>query len=234
MALAPPPRDYDGSPNRHRLAAGTRLWRVHSRMRGAGEFNPRPAEVLYGGSRFDATADDRYPFIYAASDEMTAVAETMLRDLEPDERGWRTVPSAKVTGTRLSGLTLVRELTLVNLLTGEDLAAIGQDAWLVTAPGRDYPQTRDWAHWLRRQAPWAHGLAWDSLRNRGSVAVVLFGDRLGADSGPGWEKLVVREEPELAIDFDDGAAGTAWLGERLARYRTTVDSAPDVRIPAGR
>jgi RES domain len=232
MTLAPPPGKYDGTPNRYELPRGTRLWRVHSQEYPAAAFNPTRARVLYGGSRFDPTADDPYPYLYAALDDTTAVAETMLRDLAPDERGMRDMPVATVTGKRLSGLTLVAGLSLVSLVTGEDLAAIGQDAWLVTAPGRDYPQTRDWAHWLRRQAPWAHGLAWDSLRNRGSIAVVLFGDRLGADSGPGWEKLVLREEPQLAVDLDDGAAGTTWLAHLLSRFRATIDLFPDTKKPA--
>ena len=182
MPLSKPPGGYDGSPNRYLLRRGTCLWRVHTRRYPAPGFNPSLADPLYGGARFDATAADPYPYYYAGLSEETALAETLLRDLLPDERGYRPVPRAAVTGRRLSGLTLTRDLDMVNLVDAEDLAAIGQDAWLVTAPGHDYPQTRDWARGLRGLAPWAHGLIWDSLRGRGGLAVVLFGDRLAV----GW------------------------------------------------
>ena len=45
-------------------------------------------------------------------------------------------------GRQMSGLTLTRDLDLVSLIDGKDLAAIGQDAWLVTASGPEYAQTR--------------------------------------------------------------------------------------------
>lgn len=239
MTLAPPPADYDGTPARYRLARGTRLWRVHERKYGATAFNPA-ARDLYRGGRFDASEADPYPFLYAALSDTTAVAESMLRDLDPGDQGMRLVPAGRVTGTRLSGLTVTRDLCLVSLIAGADLAAIGQDAWLVTARQTEYAYTRDWACWLRGQAPWAHGLAWDSLRDRGSVAVILFGDRLA--SGPGADavgfagcaKPVLIEEPQLAVDLDDDAAGTAWLNERLCRYRAVVDPSPEIRSPAVR
>ena len=86
-----------------------------------GSFKSSPADPLFGGARFDATDTDLYPYYYAALDENTAIAETFLRDLEPDEEGMRAIPRKLVTGRVLSGLTLTKDLELVSLVTGQDL-----------------------------------------------------------------------------------------------------------------
>ena len=108
-----------------------------------------------------------------------------------------------MAGRQISGLSLTRDLELVSLITGQDLAAVAQDHWLVTANGPQYAQTRGWAHWLRQQAPWAHGFIWPSLRDRGGLAVVLFGDRCAARFGDEYERTMLHEIPELAVDLDD-------------------------------
>jgi hypothetical protein len=221
VPLSKPPSLYEGTPNRYLLRRGTCLWRVHPRQYCARAFKSSPADSLYGGARFDATEADRYPFYYAALNDKTALAETLLRDLDPDERGYRVVPRAAVAGRQLSGLVLTKDLELVSLVSGEDLAAVGQDAWLVTAAGHDYPQTRDWGHWLRRQAKWAQGFIWDSLRDRGGMAVILFGDRLAADFGSSYERVLLHEVTELATDLGD-AAGANWLNEQLRHFRAAV------------
>jgi hypothetical protein len=226
MVLYQPPAGFDGTVNRYVLRRGSCLWRVHHHPDyDAWAFNPEPSSELYGGSRFDATEADRYPFLYAGLSEETALAETLLRDIAPDERGFRTVPSTATSRRRMAALVLIADLRLISLVNGPDLAAIGQDSWLVTAPGQQYPQTRDWAHWLRRQAPWAHGLVWDSLRDRGSLALVLFGDRLARDFGADYEKALLREVPELAVHLGD-EDGRAWVNERLRLYRAVVAPPP--------
>lgn len=221
MPLTRPPAHFDGTPNRRALGRGTCLWRVHARAYSAHAFKPVPSDLLFGGARFDSTDADPYPYWYAALDEITAVAETLLRDLHPDERGTRVLTRTHVENRKLSGLTLTRDLNLVSLLTGLDLAAVAQDAWLVTSPGHDYPQTRAWAHWLRRHAPWAHGLIWSSLRNPGRPAITLFGDRCAADFGADYESSLLHEVPELAVDLDD-KAGIEWLNGLLEPYRVAV------------
>jgi hypothetical protein len=177
---------------------------------------------VFGGARFDATTADEYPFYYAALDQVTALAETLFRDLYPDDRGMRVLTGPARAGRAMSGLTLTRDVELVRLIDGRDLAAIGQDAWLVTASGADYAQTRAWGHWLRRQAGWAHGFIWDSLRDRGRLAVVLFGDRLAAAFGPHYERALLHEVPELAVSLDDEAE-TGWLSGLLEPYRVAVE-----------
>lgn len=221
MPLAKPPTGYDGTPNRRVLHRGTCLWRVHSQKRCPWSFKDEQADRLFGGARFDATDDDLYPYYYATLGEETAIAETMLRDLVPDEEGMRAPSRQLVASRQLSGLTLTRDLELVSLVTGKDLAAIGQDAWLVTAPAHQYPQTRAWAHWLRGQAKWAHGLIWSSLRDPGSMTVLLFGDRCESDFGRDYARVLLHEVPELAVPLDD-ENGAAWINRLLAPYRAAI------------
>jgi hypothetical protein len=219
--FAPPPR-YDGTPHRYRLGRGTCLWRVHGRRYSARSFKNVPSSSLFDGARFDATPDDLYPFYYAALDEGTALAETLFRDLPPDEYGKRVLARPALTERQISGLTLTRDLELVSLINGKDLAAIGADSWLVTASGAEYAQTRGWGHWLRAQTPWACGFVWDSLRDRQGTAIVLFGDRLAASFGTGYERSLLHEVPELAVDLDDPGA-VDWLNALLEAYRVTIE-----------
>ena len=80
----------------------------------------------------------------------------------------------------------------------------------MTGCGADYEHTRRWGHWLRRQAKRAHGFIWESLRNRGGLAVVLFGDRCAEDFGAGYERVLLHEVTDLTVDLEH-KAGTAWL-----------------------
>lgn len=229
MPSAPPPPYYDGTPNRYLLSRGTCLWRVHGRKYGARAFKDQPSDPLFSGGRFDATEADSYPFCYVALDQTTAVAETLLRDLPWDERGTRRLSRAAVERRQISGLTLTCDLELVSLISGPDLAAVAQDEWLVNAKGPEYAQTRGWAHWLRRQSSWAHGFIWSSLRDRGGLAAVLFGDRCAAAFGDKYERTLLHEIPELAVDLDD-VTGAEWLNRRLEPYRTAV-AYPDSDSP---
>ena len=222
MPLMPPPPLYDGTPNRYLLSRGTCLWRLHGRKYGAQAFKDLPSDQLFGGGRFDATAADPYPFCYVALDEITAVAETMFRELPWNEHGYRRLPRPAVEHRQLSGLTLTCDLALVSLISSQDLAAVAQDEWLVTVKGPEYAQTRGWAQWIRQQASWAYGLVWSSLRDRGGLSIVLFGDRCAATFGSKYERTLLHEIPELAVDLDDDA-GAEWLNRRLEPYRTAVD-----------
>jgi hypothetical protein len=235
---AAPPAHYDGTPRRYLLRRGTCLWRVHQSERRPWAFNPCPADGLFGGARFDATLGHEYPFYYAGLDEETALGESLLRDVDPDDHGMRLLPRVAVEGRRISGLAVTSDLTLVRLISGVDLAAIGQDSWLVTAAGSEYAQTRGWAHWLRGQAGWAHGFAWSSLRNMGGTAIILFGDRCAADFGTDYEQTLLHDIPPLAVDLGD-KAGADWLTERLKEFRVgiapprpTLDNGMGRRRPA--
>lgn len=221
MAQGKPPARYGRSPNRYLLRRSTPLWRVHHAPYGAWEFKAKPSDVLYGGARFDATDQDRYPYLYAGLSAVTALGETLLRDVASDDCGYRVVPNREAAGRAISELTLAQDLNLVSLIDAEDLGAIGQDDWLVGCSSLDYPYTRDWAHWLRRQATWAHGLIWDSKRDRGGLAIVLFGDRLARDFGDDYEQTLPRAVTEQVPDLGD-AAGVAWANGLLRRYGAIV------------
>jgi hypothetical protein len=214
MPDRPPPSRFDGTPNRMLLPAGTRLWRVHPDRYGVEAFNPGPAPAGPGGGRFDSTPADRYPFWYGAPVQETALAETLLRDLPFDEAGARLLPHERVRGRRLSAVETTVELCLISLRSMRNLAAIGQDDWLVQAEPDRFPATRTWARWLRAQDPTAQGLIWQSRRDRPNEALVLFQDR---DIKPG--ALVPCPLPSVALWT---AEGIGWLNVMLRPYRTSV------------
>jgi RES domain len=218
---ARPPLHYDGTPHRYLLRRGTFLRRVHPQAYRPFEFNRTLADELYGGARFDATTADPYPYLYVGQSEVTVLAETLLRDVAPGEDNYRIVPNDKALGRSVSQLMLTQDLALVSLIDGQDLGAIGQNGWLVDCSPHDYPWTRDWARWLRRQASWAHGFIWDSRYDRGGLAMVLFGDRLARDFGAAYEETLPREVVKLADDLGD-PAGVKWVNERLRPYRAIV------------
>jgi hypothetical protein len=216
MALRPPPENFRGAPRQHRLEPGTVLWRVQSSRHEPRSFNSRPADRLWGGGRFDCTAEDWHPYLYAGLTAETALAETLLRNVpfSPGDGRKRTLQAALVAGKRLHALELARGLDLISLQSTPDLAAIRQeDGWLIEAEARDYAFTRDWARWLRRVAPGAQGLIWNSRRNLGQPALALWGDRCPPDA------LKVAPPPARPLDGQDG---TRFLNERLAPFRARV------------
>ncbi|WP_190818057.1 RES family NAD+ phosphorylase [Saccharopolyspora pogona] len=220
MPEATPPPEFEAAPNKYVLPADTTLFRLHFRTRHAAEFKPAQAGKRSSGGRFDGTAADPFPTYYAGLHVTTALAEVLLRNLGFGGNGQRLIRRAQIAERRLSALRTARELNLVSLLTAPDLAAVAQDSWLVDAEGEDaYARTQAWAAWIRSQAEWADGLIWPSKRDTGNPALVLFGDRCGADGLDG-------DEPELQIDLDT-PIGEAWLGKMLAPYRAAVAPRPN-------
>jgi hypothetical protein len=206
-----PPEALTGTPGKVTLARGTLLYRIHGSHRPAAGFNPNPAHCLYGGGRFDGTACDPYRYLYVGLSAAAAVCETLLRSLPFDPSGGpRLLPHRAVEGRRLSTLRLAADLTLLPLMTGQDLAAVHQDGWLVHTEAHEYPYTRDWAHWIRRHTePWAQGLVWSSKREPGDRTVVLFGDRCPSEA--------LRADAPDAVDFGT-AEGREWLNSVLEPY----------------
>ena len=176
-----PPSQYDGTPTRFILPAGSKLTRVHSVAFVVTQFNPNAAADVLAGGRFDATPEDEYPFLYAAEDDRTAICETLLRDLPIDEHGARLLPRAGLSQLSISWLRSTVELYLVNLRSGTDLAAIGQDTWLTASAAADYAMTRRWSSAIRDWAPWASGLTWRSHREPDGFAFIFFADRCPDD-----------------------------------------------------
>jgi hypothetical protein len=207
----------------HAIPAGQFLWRVSQQVfvRDASLFNPKLApegvpqtyaEIAQPGGRFDATAASPYSYCYAALDDLTAVAETLLRDVAfPD--AVRPVEYAKVSRRCLVVYETLRPLTLVALTTASQLARARQDTWLIQAEESEYWRTRAWGHWLRTCSPEAHGFIWPSKRNPGGQAVILFGERCG--------KSEVARQPVFVRDLD-GGSGLEWLNNRLSDLNTFV------------
>ena len=213
MPLARPPAAAHVSPSLVVLAAGIRLWRVHSRRRAGAAFNHVQSDPHFGGSRFDSTPADPYPFLYAAPGAQTALLETLVRGIPFNDSGQRQIRRADIASYRITAIEPAQNLTLISLQTTADLAAACQDEWLIQTSPSEYPQTRRWAQWLRSQAPWAQGLAWSSVRNLGRPSVVLFGDRIPPSA--------LRVVPGTAVDLDS-ATGASWLNQQLAPYRISV------------
>jgi hypothetical protein len=207
-----PPGRYTGTPNVHTLPAGTTLWRIHSRDHQPTDFNTTTADV-FGGGRFDSTPDHRYAFYYAGLAETTALAEKFLRGLPCDDRGYRRLQRKELRGRRISAVPTTKPLFLVGLLNGPDLAAVGQDSWLISAEGPEYARTRAVGHGIREQAGWAQGFIWPSLRDTSQPALVLFEDREAGDA--------LAPDASRWIDLDD-EKGEDWLRAVLASYRVTV------------
>jgi hypothetical protein len=168
------------SPERYVLPAGSELWRCHETRFEATAFNPNPVRSRVGGGRFDGTQEDPYPFLYAAPDPATALAEVLLRDMEfSGPYSVRLVPWADVVGRTLSKVRTTEDLLLVRLIEEEDLAAVFQTSRLLETT--EYHGTRQWASRMRGQVPDAPGLWWQSRWHRPRGAMVLFGDRCGAE-----------------------------------------------------
>ncbi len=173
----PPPAEYEGTPHKFLLPAGTTLTRIHSTSFGVTQFNPTVARSDLLGGRFDATPGNEYAFLYAAEGDATAISEALLRDLPIDEYGARLLPRARLSRLSISWLRTTLDLELVSLRSGRDLAAVGQDTWLTASPAAEYVMTRRWASAVRGWAPRAGGLTWRSHREPEGFAYVFFDDR---------------------------------------------------------
>ncbi|GAA4239871.1 hypothetical protein GCM10022254_62360 [Actinomadura meridiana] len=222
MPYAEPPRQFRPVPHMRLLKAGERLWRVHDRKYDAASVNPNPSDDNFGGGRFDGTDRDPFPAYYAGLEAGTALAETLLRDVPFNDRGFRTVRRARVHGRRASVVETTDALRLVDLCSGEALAAVAQDTWLVQAESAEYHATRRYASWIREHVPDAQGLIWPSKREGGRPALVLFRDRCPDGT------LVT--DPDAGQNLDD-LEGAAWINQQLAPYRARVTIPRNARHP---
>ncbi len=214
-----PPPHFDGTPARFVLPAGTTLTRIHSAGFRATSFNPTVAQSNLSGGRFDAAPDDEYAYLYAAEDDATAISETLLHDLPIDAFGARLLPRIRISGLRISWLETAHDMQLINLRTGTDLAALGQDTWLTGAPAEDYAMTRRWSSAIRSWAPWAEGLTWRSRREPEGFAYVFFADRCHCE-------CLKELSEKLPIPSDDqcleAGAGHHYVEGILTSYRVAL------------
>ncbi|QDQ98419.1 RES family NAD+ phosphorylase [Tomitella fengzijianii] len=169
MPAIPPPAGGLSSPAHvEQLAAGTRLWRIHSARRGAAEPNPTTPKQGAGG-RFDSD-DGSYAYLYAGDSHEAAIAEALCRDL-PLGGAPRIVPAAMLRNRLLTALEVIEDLQVASL-RGPHLSAIGQDLWLTESEAVDYPLTRRWAAAILEATP-AVGLAYRCRHDEDRLAWIL-------------------------------------------------------------
>ena len=178
MSPSHPPSGYF-QPNIMQLPPGSTLIRIHSSQYEATAFrilNQPSSEITVGG-RFDPSDEDNFGFLYAASDDETAAAEVLMRDLHVLPSTRQFIPLKTLDNNSISCVETRVDLPLVTLRTDADLKVIGQDRWLTTSPASDYPLTREWASAIREWEPEAAGMTWRSKRNPPGDCYVFFLDR---------------------------------------------------------
>lgn len=201
-----PPPDLPGTPTRHVLPAGTALWRVHRTGRRVDEFEESRLIKGFGGGRFDSVGPFGFPYLYCSPDAGTALAERFVRDLDFSLTATRML-RRKTLGTSTAAVfRTTTDLNLLRLVTGPDLAAIGQDEWLLSARGPDLHLTRRWAAWLREKVRWAHGIVWQSSVDMPKQTMVLFGDAC--------DQWAIEPVDGMAHPLDDPGQ-EAWLRYQL-------------------
>jgi RES domain/TIR domain len=171
-----PPGELPGTPTRYVLPAGTALWRVHRSGLRVDEFDSARGANGVGGGRFDSVGHGGYPYLYCSPDAGTALAERFVGNLDFTATATRRLRRKEFEKNSASVCRTTTELNLLSLRTGPDLAAVGQDGWLLSARGKDFDLTRRWAAWLRERARWAQGFVWQSGVDMPKPTMVLFGD----------------------------------------------------------
>lgn len=196
------------------LAAGTRLWRIHSGApdRGALTLNQTPAGA--GSGRFHSS-DGSYHYSYFGEDISTCIAETYCRSLPLDDRVPRILRRAKLSGRVLSQVTVTDDV-LVALVHGSHLATIGQDTWLTKCDPVDYGTTRDWATAILGGTDGILGLKYRARNDEAKFSVVM---TIGADTGVGLCDLMTVSQGPITLD---DRAGLELVRSHLAKYNATV------------
>lgn len=210
------------------LNVGHRLTRVHGSKYSGISFVPCTPPESSGkkrGGRFDCTSDDRFGYLYAANTAHTAVSERLLHELAPTSLDPRRLARRRYVNASITWFTVARELNLVSLRSGADLAAVGQDIWLTVGSREDYSKTRQWCTAIRRWAPWAQGLTWRSGREPDGYSYIFFGDRCDTssfelDSTPDLS-VGTLDPPSNPTDFGS-ADGQDFLRALLVDYRVQL------------
>jgi hypothetical protein len=202
------------------LPAGTMLWRVE--QRDGDQLHPLfrqdyPDDQRWGG-RFDPGPANPTPYCYAATDDITAVAELLLREA-PFDGPERYIPRSQIADRSLSILQVGQDLPLIALNSLAELAAVRQDTWLIQADPPDYVTTQLWGDWLRCTGaapvdgtPAPAGFIWPSKRNPDGRCLVLFGERCG-------DQVFRSEFGSVPLDCEPGLE---WLQSRLALLMTKI------------
>ncbi len=174
MIEFPTPPVMLAAPNVHELAAGTVLHRVHGSTFAGNAFNP----CLGNKTRFAPIRDRNgrcIPSLYAAGTVEAAIYETVFHDQR------LTVPRWQLECRRHSTLLHRRSLRLARL-RAPDLAKWGiSRELLIGSSAIQYEHTALWAKAIHSQFNDIHGLIWTSNLCDPDDALLLFGDRVGAE-----------------------------------------------------
>lgn len=177
MSLPPPPAGLRAE-QRHRLAAGTVLHRIHDAALAGDAFNPG----LGRPQRFSPLAQPDgtvIPTLYGGESLDCAAFESVFHDIDVTV-AFRTVDGRAVEARAASRLATTRPLALVPLFQ-PDLAALRlRREWLIGTPAAAFSATAAWAAALHAAAPEADGLIWTSARCDPAWCVLLYGDRAAA------------------------------------------------------
>lgn len=209
-----PPQELPDTPTRYVLPAGSTLWRVHRSGRPGHEFDGPRLVKGFGGGRFDSAGPGGYPYLYCSPEAGTALAERFVRDLDFSVTATRMLPRKALQHRTVSVCRTTTDLNLLSLVSGPDLAAVGQDGWLLSARGTDLDLTRRWAVWLRDKARWAQGIVWQSSVDMPRTTMVLFGDLCGGDA--------LEPVGDMAHRLDDPDR-EGWLRYQLTPHRVVLD-----------
>ena len=159
--------------------AGTALHRVHLDVNAADAFNPG----IKGNARFSpiVNADGKpIPTLYGGTSFNCAAMETVFHDV-PFAPGLKTFAKHKLEGQLHSVLAITATLTLADL-RNVPLRKLGVERKQLIDTEKDtYGQTRKWAQAIHAQHAHIQGLCWTSRQDDSAMAVMLFGDRIGAD-----------------------------------------------------
>ena len=195
--------------------ADVALHRVHLDLYAAEAFNPG----IKGNARFspiDNAAGKPIPALYGGTSFNCAAMETVFHDV-PFAPGLKTFAKHKLEGQLHSVLAATAALTLADL-RNVPLRKLGVERKQLVDTEKDtYGQTRKWAAAIHAQHAHIQGLCWTSRQDDSAMAVMLFGDRIGAG-------LLTRRDASRAL-LDDGPAYMDLL---------TLADMIGVRVVAGR
>ena len=175
------------------------------------DFNPLvPRAVDTEGGRFDATATDKFPYLYGATSLEAAIHERILPLAANVPGGPVTLAGSEVEDRSWCTFFIDERLELVDLTQANGLGHFKATTELVYCV--EYSKTREWCRYIRDNVRGCQGLRWLSRPHGGLPVFVLFGDRLGS--------AVV--QPGTAVPFDS-VAGRKVLSSVCAKAGVTLN-----------
>ncbi|MGF7151419.1 hypothetical protein FHS96_005085 [Sphingomonas zeicaulis] len=173
-----PPSRLDALVKRISWSKGRVIHRIHPAIYAADQFNPGPK----GNARFSPIFDAKgngIPTIYGGTTFDCAAMETVFHDV-PFVAGLKTHAKRKLRQHLHSQIVVTADLQLADL-TGTALRKLGiMRGDLIDSEKNVYPQTRAWAEAIHARCKDVQGLYWISRQDDRAVAIILFGDRMGA------------------------------------------------------